>query len=87
VPAAASQGDLLMLIEGKLTEAGRHPLHTQVVLREVAGGTHINLQDETGVFESINPPVVEDRSEGESDESEEEGPKVVALRAEIVQLS
>ena len=56
VPASASQGDLLTLIEGKLEEASHDPLHTQVVLREVEGGTHISLQDETGVFEEIDPP-------------------------------
>ena len=36
------------MIEGKLTEAGRDLLRTQVVLREVEQGTHISLQDESG---------------------------------------
>ena len=75
------------LIEGKLEEASHDPLHTQVVLREVEGGTHISLQDETGVFEEIDPPELEDPPSSElGSEEEEDGSEVAALRAEIEQL-
>ena len=46
VPTTVSQGDLRPMIEGRLMEADRDPLRTQVVLREVGQGTHISLQDE-----------------------------------------
>ena len=42
----ASLGDLRPTIEGRLTEAGRNPLRTQVVLHEAENGTHMNLHDE-----------------------------------------
>ena len=35
VPSTASQADLQAMIEGKLTEADRDPLRTQIVLRAV----------------------------------------------------
>ena len=85
MPSSASQGDLLTLIEGKLVEASRDPLRTQVVLQEVEGGTHISLQDETGAFEQIDPPEPEHLASSASD-SEDEGSDIAALRAEIEQL-
>ena len=93
VPTTASRGDLYPMIEGKLTEAGRDPLRTQVVLREVDRGIHLSLQDETGVFSEFEPPQPEDlpppdSSGGEGgEESEPEVPElVVELRAEVAQL-
>ena len=81
------------MVEGKLTGADRDPLRTQVVLREVDCGTHISLQDETGVFSEFEPPQPEDlpppdSSGGEGgEESEPEVPElVVELRAEVTQL-
>ena len=47
VPTTASQDNLRSMIEGRLMEADRDPLRTQVVLREVGQGTHISLQDES----------------------------------------
>ena len=85
VPTTASQGDLRPLIEGKLTEVGRDPLHTQVLLREVEHGTHMSLQDETGVFSEFEPPepLPSDASEGEDDEDLGTEPEVVtALRTD-----
>jgi predicted RNase H-like nuclease (RuvC/YqgF family) len=45
----------------------------------------MSLQDETGVFEEIDPPEPEYLSSSEPDD-EEEGAEVAALRAEIEQL-
>ena len=78
-----------MLIEGKLTDAGRDPLHTQVVLCEEERGTHMSLQDDTGVFHEFDPPEADDphRSEPSDVKEEEEGSEaVVALRTEVDQL-
>ena len=85
VPSAAPAGDLRPIIEGKLTEAGHDPLRTQVVLREVEGGTHIDLQDEMGVFVEIEPPEPESPPAVESDR-EEDDTDVAAFKAEIEQL-
>ena len=49
VPTTAPQGDLLTMIESKLTEEDRDPLRTQLLLRDVAGGVPISLRDESGV--------------------------------------
>ena len=92
VPSDASQGDLLSMIEGKLAEAGRDPLRTQVLLRTVEQGVHISLQDETGVFEEIEPPEPEDPPlvdpPHDGEEGEEEEPAVVTqLRAEVERLT
>lgn len=43
VPSTASQGDLCLIIEGKLSEAGHEPLPTQVVLQEKVRSTLISL--------------------------------------------
>ena len=77
VPTAASQEDLRSMIEGRLMEADRDPLRTQVVLREVGQGTHISLQDESGVFQEIEPldpgeTLHPSLSESEEEESEPE---------------
>ena len=88
VPTSASAGDLRPMIEGRLTEAGHNPLRTQVVLREVEGGTHISLQDESGVFHEFEPPEPEDLPHARLSESEgePESETLLALRAEIAQL-
>ena len=91
VPSTASQGDLLPMIEGKLTEEDRDPLRTQVVLREVEGGTLVCLQDESGVFREIEPPELDNpedpQTSSEREEEDETESEVVAtLRAEIAQL-
>ena len=92
VPTAASPADLCSMIEGKLTEDGRDPLSTQVVLHSVKHGTHL-LQDETGVFREFEPPEQEDSSHLDSTPEERSGAEeleetelVVALRAEVAQL-
>ena len=51
------------MIEGRLTEDGRDPLRTQVVLCEVDNGTHMSLQDETVVFMEVEPPEPDDPPE------------------------
>ena len=89
LPTTASSDDLRTLIEGKLTEAGRDPLHTQVVLREHERGTHMSLQDETGVFHEFDPPEADDPHGSELsdvEEEEEDSEAVVALRTEVDQL-
>ena len=60
MPTNASQADLCPMIEGKLTEAGRDPLHTQVVLCRVAQATYPSLQDETSIFSEVDPLELED---------------------------
>ena len=75
VPTTASQDDLRSMIEGRLMEADCDPLRTQVVLREVGQGTHISLQDESGVFQEIEPldpgeTLHPSLSESEEEESE-----------------
>ena len=84
------------MIEGRLTERGRDPLHTQVVLRTVEHSVHLSLQDETGVFEEFEPPEPEepedplrsDTSEADSSDAEEaaEAALVAPLRAQVAQL-
>ena len=89
VPTTASQEDLRSMIEGRLMEADRDPLRTQVVLREVGQGTHISLQDESGVFQEIellDPGETLHPSLSESEEEESEPEIVASLRAEIAQL-
>ena len=49
VPETTAHSNMLTLIEGKLRNSDRDPLHTQVVLLEVERGTQINLQDDMGV--------------------------------------
>ncbi len=82
------------MIEGKLSEAGRDPQRTQVILRTVEHGVHITLQDETGVFEEVEPPDPPDdptlvHTPGDDTEKDkEDGPAVVAeLRAEVGRLA
>ena len=84
IPTSASQGDLRPMVEAKLTEDGRDPLHTQVVL---TGGTHISLQDESGVFHEVElePPEVENPLSSDSEEKSE-SETVLELRSEIAQL-
>ena len=55
IATTAAQGDLCPMIEAKITEDSRDSLRTQFVLREVAGGFRISLQDESGCFRSSNP--------------------------------
>ena len=89
VPSSASQGDLLSMIEGKLLDAGRDPLRTQVALYPEGRGIHIHLLDEMGTFEEIKPSEPEDPPPEDNLSSEESdvGPAVVGeLRAEIEQL-
>ena len=89
LPTTALSVDLRTLIEGKLTETGRDPLHIQVALREQECGTHMSLQDETGVFHEFVPPQADDphRSEPSNVEEEEEGSEtVVALGTEVDQF-
>ena len=81
------------MIEGKLSEGGRDPLRTQVVLCEVEAGTLMCLQDESGVFQEIEPPPepvdpVDSVPPGsfEEDEKESEPEIMASLRAEIVQF-
>ena len=86
ISTSASSGDLRLMIDRKLTEASRDAQHTQVVLREVEHGTHISLQDETGIFSEFAPPELEsapkvDSSEGKDDPIET-GPQIVFFRAE-----
>ena len=50
VPTTAPQGDLLMMIESKLTEGDHDPLHTQLLLCDVTRGVCISLRDESRVF-------------------------------------
>ena len=88
VPTTAPQGDLLTMIESKLTEEDRDPLHTQLLLHDVAGGVCISLRDESGVFLEIQPPERDSPpasglSEGESGS---ESDTVTALEAEITEL-
>ena len=45
----ALASDLRPMIEGKLTEGSQDPRHIQVLLREAENGTHVSLQDKTGV--------------------------------------
>ena len=90
VPTTAPQGDLLTMIEAKLTDSGRDPLRTQVLLHDVEGGVCIGLRDESGVFHEVPPPERRDlslleNSEGEG-ESEPESETVAALQEEIAQL-
>ena len=75
------------MIEAKLTEDGRDPLRTQVVLQEVAGGFCISLQDESGVFQEFDPPEHHPTASESSseDEGESESETVTALREEIAQ--
>ena len=63
-----------------------------MVLREVEAGTLMCLQDESGVFQEIEPPEPDDPEDSvppgsfEEDEEESEPEIVASLRAEIVQL-
>ena len=80
------------MIEGKLAKAGRDPLRTQLLLPTVEHGVHISLQDETGVFEEIEPPEPEDPPlvdpPHNGEEGEEEEPAVVTqLRTEVERLT
>ena len=93
VPTTATQADLRPMIEGELTGRGRDPLHVQVVLRQVARGAYLSLQDETGVFVEVEPPEPEeplpfstagDNSESEEDSGESE--VVARLQEEVRQL-
>ena len=45
-----------MMIVAKLTEDGRDPLRTQLLLHDVEGGVCISLQNEAGVFQEVQPP-------------------------------
>ena len=80
------------MIDEKLTDDGRHPLHIQVVLHPVEQGVHMTLQDEMGVFMEIEPPSVDvhppDGSSGrESDETDSEEPTAVReLQEEVERL-
>lgn len=91
VLSRASSGDLLSMIEGKLTEAHHDPLRTQVLLCTSERGACITLQDETGVFKEIELPAPEDPSLGnlphEGGEEEDEPAIVVELRAEVERLT
>ena len=89
VSTTAPSDDLRTLIEGKLTETGRDPLRTQVVLHEEERGTHLSLRDETGVFQEFDPPQPDDPHRPEPLEVKDvEGGSetVVALRTEVNQL-
>ena len=55
VPSSVPPEDLRAMIEGELTEGGRDPLRTQVVLRTEERGVYMTLQDEAGVFLEIEP--------------------------------
>lgn len=55
-----------------------------MTLSEVVGGTLIRLQDESGVFEDIEPPEIDSNS-GESEE-EPEPDTVLVSREETAQL-
>ena len=63
VATTALSDDLHTLIEGKLAEAGRVPLHTQVVLRQEERETHMSLRGERGVFQEIDSPEPDDPHE------------------------
>lgn len=87
VPTTAARGDLLTMIEATLTDEGRNPLHIQVVLQEVEGGTYIRLRDESGIFKEVEPLEDEELSlHGESGEESESSETVTALREEVKQL-
>ena len=61
VPTTAPPGDLLTMIEARLTEDGREPLHTQVVLQDVVWVFRISLRDESGYFWRLSPESVRTR--------------------------
>ena len=92
VPSSASPEDLRAMIEGKLTEGGRDPLQTQVVLRTEERGVHMTLQDEDGVFLVIEPlpiedPPPDDPEDADGGEGEAPEPAVVGeLRVEVERL-
>ena len=69
------------MIEAKITEDSRDSLRTQVVLREVAGGFRISLQDESGLFQEFEPPERWDPPASESSSESEDEPESAALTA------
>ena len=88
VPIGATQADLRPMIEGKLTESGRDPLHIQVITRSVENGTHLSLRDESGIFAEFEPPEPENPPLADTSESSEEDDEteLVSLRAEVERL-
>ena len=75
------------MIEVRLTEDGRDPLRTQLLLHDVEGDVCISLRNEAGVFQEVQPPEREGpptaRIQSEEDGSDSE--TVAELQAEIVQ--
>ena len=63
------------MIEAKLTESGRDPLRTQVLLHDVEGGVCIGLRDESGVFHEVPPPELRDLPRLEGKRSQSQSPK------------
>ena len=77
------------MIEARLTEDGREPLHTQVVLQDVVRGFRISLRDESGVFLEVEPPEREDSLPPEDSFGGEDGSEsdtVAELQAEVTLL-
>ena len=60
VPITTLASDLRPRIEGKQTEGGWDHLRIQVLLWDAENGTHMTLQDDTGVFGEFEPPDPED---------------------------
>ena len=55
LPTAGSLDELRQVIDGRLTELGRDPLNTQVLLQERESGVWVCLQDAGGVFLETEP--------------------------------
>ena len=71
LPTEASAEDLRRMIEGKLTEEDREPRNVQVLIQDTEGGgaTRLLLQDENGIFLTLEN--VAGRGRGDKDDPEE----------------
>ena len=90
VPTTASTGEVLLMIEAKLTEEGRKPPNVIVWTSGPTTGSRVTLEDDTGVFlevpeEEEEPPA--DGTEDSGDEGDEDDPAdgdgVEQLREEL----
>ena len=75
LPTKASAAEVLLIIEGRLSDDEREPSNVQVVAKELedGSGVHLQLQDIDGIFLEAPPIASTDEAISESSEEEEAG--------------